>query len=139
MDLEPFRNKILKHLDADIIERLRLRPLQLEVEHPLQIPGESIKDLYFVEAGIGSMTTVFRNGFQVEVGMFGYESVVGVSGLMGTKRCLNRIFMQRAGQEFASPIKAARAEFERHDKFHSLALRYVQAQLTQSTQSAACN
>jgi CRP-like cAMP-binding protein len=139
MDREPFKNKILQHLDADIIERLRLRPLQLEVDHPLQIPGESIKQLYFVEAGIGSMTTVFRNGFQVEVGMFGYESVVGVSALMGTKRCLNSIFMQLGGHGFASPIKAAKAEFERHERFHSLALRYVQAQLIQATQSAACN
>jgi CRP-like cAMP-binding protein len=139
MEPGPFKNTILRHLDADIIERLRLRPLQLEVKHALQVPGEPIKQLYFVEAGIGSMTTVFRNGFQVEVGMFGYESVVGVSGLMGTKRSLNSTFMQLAGHGFASPVRAARAEFERHEKFHSLALRYVQAQLTQATQSAACN
>ena len=30
------------------------------------------------------MTTIFPDGAEVEVGMFGYESVIGVSALTGT-------------------------------------------------------
>ena len=85
------------------------------------------------------MTTTFQDGFEVEVGMFGYESAVGISALMGTKHSLNRIFMQLGGRGYASPVKAAKEEFDRNEDFHLLALRYVQAQLTQATQSAACN
>ena len=47
--------------------------------------------------------------------------------------------MQLGGHGFSSPIQAAQEEFARHETFHHLALRYVQAQLTQTTQSAACN
>lgn len=85
------------------------------------------------------MTTIFRDGFEVEVSMFGYESAIGISALMGTKHSLNRVIMQLGGYGYASPIKAASEEFAQHGEFHRLALRYVQAQLTQATQSAACN
>ena len=85
------------------------------------------------------MTTCFESGAQVETSMFGYESAVGLSALMGTKQSLNAIFMQLAGYGHASPVKAAREEFQRNGSFQQLALRYVQAQLTLSTQNAACN
>lgn len=71
--------------------------------------------------------------------MFGYESAVGISALMGTKHSLNRVFMQLSGKGYAVTLKTAKEEFARHGDFHDLALRYVQAQLTQATQSAACN
>jgi CRP-like cAMP-binding protein len=95
--------------------------------------------VFFVEEGMASMTTTFQDGSQVEVGMFGYESVIGVSALMGSKRSLNRIYTQIAGHGYASPVEAARQEFRRGGAFHNLALRYVQAQLLQATQSAGCN
>lgn len=134
-----FHNTLLQHLDPATIQRLQLKPVQLELRQNLEEPGQTIRHIFFVEEGIGSMTTIFRDGFEVEVGMFGYESAVGISALMGTKHSLNRVFMQLAGHGFSCSLKAAREEFEQHGDFHDLALRYVQAQLTQATQSAACN
>ena len=139
MQKEHFGNAILQHLDPTVRGRLQLRPVQLEVRQNLEEPGQPIRHVFFVEEGIGSMTTIFKDGFEVEVGMFGYESAAGISALMGTRHSLNRVFMQLAGHGFASPLPAAQAEFDRHGAFHHLALRYVQAQLTQATQSAACN
>lgn len=135
----PFKNTLLQHLDQDVISRLQLRAVQLPVLHELESPGKSVDHLYFIEEGIASMTTSFEDGSQVETSMFGYESVVGVSGLMGVRHSLNNIFMQLGGHGYASPIGAAREEFRRSGKFQHLALRYVQAQLTLSTQNAACN
>lgn len=139
MHAGPFRNTVLRHLDAATIARLELRPVHLELKRDLEIPGQTIENMYFLEEGIGSMTAVFEDGAQVEVSMFGYESAVGVSALMGTKHSLNRIFMQLAGRGFSCPIGTARQEFARGGKFQALALRYVQTQLTQSMQNAACN
>ena len=85
------------------------------------------------------MTTTFKDGSQVEVGMFGYESVIGISALMGTKRSLNRIYTQIAGYGYSCPIEAARREFNLGREFQAVALRYVQTQLMSATQSAACN
>lgn len=134
-----FRNTLLKALDAEAIGRLNLRPLQFKLNHEMEFPGKPIEHLYFVEEGMASQTVTLVNGAQVEVGMFGYESVIGVSGLMGTKRSLNRVYTQIEGSGYSCSLKAASAEFVRGEMFQSLALRYVQAQLVQAMQSAACN
>jgi CRP-like cAMP-binding protein len=134
-----FKNTVLRHLDADSVRRLHLRRVDLPLRYDLEIPAEPIQNLFFLEEGIGSMTTSFENGAQVETSMFGYESVIGVSGLMGTKHSLNRIFMQLSGSGYSSPLRSAQEEFRRGGIFQDLALRYVQIQLTLSTQNAACN
>ena len=58
---------------------------------------------------------------------------------MGVRRSLNPIFMLLEGFGYACPAEVARAEFEHSGLFRRLALRYVQMQLTLSTQNAACN
>lgn len=135
----PYKNTLLKNLDEEIVKRLDLRRVEFEVHHELEFPGTPIKHLFFVEEGMASMTVTFQDGDQVEVGMFGYESVVGVSALMGTRRSLNRVYTQIAGHGYSAPIEAGRKEFQLGGVFQQLALRYVQAQLVQATQSAACN
>ena len=137
--MRTFQNALLKNLDKEIIERLSLRPVKLERLHELEFPGNAIEHLFFVEEGMASMTATFNDGSQVEVCMFGYESVIGVSALMGTKRSLNRIYMQIEGSGFSCTVEAARKEFLRCATFQSLMLRYVQAQLLQATQTAGCN
>jgi CRP-like cAMP-binding protein len=135
----PFKNTVLKSLAADVIARLQLRPVTFELGHEIETPGDPIHNLFFVEEGMASMTTTFHDGSQVEVGMFGYESVIGISALMGTKRSLNRVYTQIAGCGYASPLQAAKKEFQRGEVFCHIALRYVQAQLVQAMQSAGCN
>jgi CRP-like cAMP-binding protein len=139
MHTTTYKNSLLRTLDDEIVARLRLEPVSFELGHELEFPGSPIEHLFFVEEGMASMTTTFEDGSQVEVGMFGYEGVIGVSALMGTKRSLNRIYTQIAGQGYSSPIEAARREFRLGGIFQSLALRYVQTQLIQATQSAGCN
>jgi CRP-like cAMP-binding protein len=134
-----FKNTLLKVLDRDIIERLRLQPVKFELKHEIENPGDRIDHLCFLEEGMASMTTTFRDGSQVEVGMFGYESVIGVSALMGTKKSLNRVYMQIAGHGYTCNVEDARREFRLGGAFQFLALRYVQAQLVQAMQSAGCN
>ena len=139
MHIGTFANSLLRHMDGDVLSRLQLRRVDLPVRMDLEVPGRRIENLFFLEKGIGSMTTLFENGIQVETSMFGYESVIGISALMGVRKSLNRIFMQLAGFGFACPLAAAEAEFSRNGIFQKLTLRYVQAQLTLSTQNAACN
>jgi CRP-like cAMP-binding protein len=135
----PFKNLILKALDRETIARLALVPVVFEVEHEIEFPGDAICHLYFVEEGMASITTTFSNGAQVEVGMFGYESIIGVSALMGTKQSLNRVYTQIAGSGYSCSLEAGRREFKRDGVFQLLALRYVQTQLLQAMQSAGCN
>jgi len=134
-----FANTLLQSFDSELIARLHLRSVAFKVGHEIEFPGKPIKHLFFLEEGMASMTTTFRNGREVEVGMFGYESVIGVSALMGTKQSLNRVYTQIAGWGYRCKCEAAVAEFGRCGPFQRLALRYVQAQLVQCAQSAGCN
>jgi CRP-like cAMP-binding protein len=134
-----FKNTLLEALDGDIVERLRSQPIKFELKHEIENPGDPIDHLYFLEEGMASMTATFKDGSQVEVGMFGYESVIGVSALMGTKQSLNRVYTQIAGHGYSCHVEDARREFRLGGEFQFLALRYVQAQLVQALQSAGCN
>ena len=139
MPTGPYRNALLNALGAKIVSRIHLSPVTFELQHEIEYPGIPIEHLYFVEEGMASMTTTFQDGSQVEVGMFGFESVIGISALMGTKRSLNRIYTQIAGSGYSAPIADARREFELGGLFQSVVLRYVQAQLVQTAQSVGCN
>lgn len=134
-----FKNALLNALDEGVIPRLHLRPVQFEIGHEIEYPEKLIQYLYFIEEGMASMTTTFKDGSQVEVGMFGYKSVIGVSALMGTKRSLNRVYTQLAGSGYSCPVEVARREFALGGSFQRLALGYVQAQLVQVIQLAGCN
>src|ERR1700722_20635114 len=124
--LSKFKNTLLKHLDKDVIERLTLKPVTFEVMHEIEFPGRPIEHLFFVEEGMASMTATFNDGSQVEVGMFGYASVIGVSALMGTKLSLYRVYTQIEGSGYCCEIEAAREGFRRVDAFQALMLRFVQ-------------
>ena len=134
-----YKNTMLSRLSSETIARLSLSPVVFEVGHEIEFPGKRIHRLYFVEEGMASMTNTFEDGSQVEVGMFGYESVIGVSALMGTRESLNRVYTQVAGSGYCCSLERAETEFQRGEMFQQLALRYVQAQLVQTMQSAGCN
>jgi CRP-like cAMP-binding protein len=134
-----YRNLILQHLEKDAIERLRLRPVTLELRQILEAPGGRIDNLFFIEEGIGSMTATFEDGSQVEAGMFGWESAIGVAALMGIRRSRNHIAVQVPGHGWAAPKDAAEQEFRKVSCFHDLVLRYMQSQILQATQSCGCN
>jgi CRP-like cAMP-binding protein len=139
MNQKTFKNTILKHLPAESVERLHLSPIELQRAYEIETPGGEIRNMYFIEEGLGSMTTMFKNGSQVEVSLFGNEAVMGASALIGTKRSLNNIYMQVPGRGFICNIQVAGEEFLRCEEFHDIVLRYVQAQLIQTAQTAGCN
>jgi len=134
-----YHNTLLKSFDEALLRRLQLRRVNFKVGREMEFPGKRVEQLFFLEEGMASMTVTFKNGSQVEVGMFGYESVAGVSALMGTKQSLNRVYTQIAGWGYACRLDLAHAEFRRGGIFQRLTLRYVQAQLVQAMQSAGCN
>jgi CRP-like cAMP-binding protein len=134
-----FKNTLLRALDAEVIARLRLSPHLFELKYEMEYPHRPIRHLYFLESGMASMTATFQDGSQVEVSTFGFESVIGVSALMGAKKSLNRVYTQIAGHGYACPVEAAKKEFSLGRSFQYLALRYVQAQLDQATQYIGCN
>ncbi|HEY4356486.1 MAG TPA: Crp/Fnr family transcriptional regulator [Acidobacteriaceae bacterium] len=135
----PYRNTLLRHLDPAIVKRLKLKHTMLETGRELVAASGPVDHIYFLEEGIASMTNVFKNGNEVEVGTFGYDSVVGLSALLGAKLSPTRVFLQIAGHGFAASAHAAKAEFAEHGPFQELVLMHAQSQFAQAAQNAACN
>jgi hypothetical protein len=117
MPVVKYANTLLQSFDSELIDRLHLKSVVFKVGHEIEFPGKPIKHLFFLEEGMASMTTTFKNGSEVEVGMFGYESVIGVSALMGSKESLNRVYTQVAGWGYQCKREAAVAEFGRCGPF----------------------
>jgi len=134
----PYKNILLKAFDPELISRLGLKAVVFKTGQSIEMPGQKIKDVFFLDTGMASMTTIFADGREVEVGMFGYESVIGVSALMGATASLNHVYAQIEGTGHSCTLEAAKREFDKSGIFQTLALRYVQAQLVQSMQSAGC-
>lgn len=139
MAKSPSKNGLLHQFDAEIIARLNLQAVDLPTNREIEYPGNLIDHLYFLEAGCASMTTALKDGCQAEVALAGTEAVLGVSALMGTKRSLNRVYMQIAGRGYRMRTAVAACEFKRGEMFQDLTLRYLQAQFIQSAQTAGCN
>jgi CRP-like cAMP-binding protein len=139
MNRETFKNFLLQRLGREVIDRLELKRVELPVNREIEYPEKRIAHLIFIEEGIASMTATFKDGFQVEIALAGSEAVLGASSMMGTRRSLNRVYMQIAGYGYSSPTAIATKEFKRAGKFHDLTLRYLQAQFIQSAQTAGCN
>ena len=134
-----FKNEILRRLDPDTLKRLELRAVPMPVGREIEYPDNRIDHLFFLEQGMASMTATFQDGFQVEVALAGFEAILGASALVGTRRSLNRVYMQVPGHGFSTRIELAQREFRRGGMFHDLTLRYLQAQFIQAAQTAGCN
>jgi CRP-like cAMP-binding protein len=139
MNLHGFHNVLLRNLPPNVIDRLELVKVKLPTEKEIEYPGNEIRHLFFIEDGMASMTTTFLDGSQVEIGVAGYESVLGASSMLGTHRSLNRVYMQIEGWGYQSKMALGVEEFARHGDFHDLVLRYTQALFIQSSQTAGCN
>jgi CRP-like cAMP-binding protein len=139
MSGQTFKNVILGRLHPEVIGRLDLQRVELPVGREIEFPGSGIANLYFIEEGIASMTAMFKDGFEVEVALAGPEAILGTSCMMGTRRSLNRVYMQIGGYGYSSMMAVATKEFKRGEQFHDLTLRYLQAQFIQSAQTAGCN
>jgi CRP-like cAMP-binding protein len=79
-----------------------------------------------------------ENGESAEIAVVGFEGLVGVPLFMGGESTSSRAVVQNAGQAYRIPAEALQQEFERAPVLHLL-LRFTQALITQTVQTAACN
>ncbi|HZD30662.1 MAG TPA: Crp/Fnr family transcriptional regulator [Candidatus Angelobacter sp.] len=94
---------------------------------------------YFLEEGMASVVVVLEGGNTVEVGVVGFEGVVGIPILLGTGGTPGRTFMQIAGAGYRVNAKQLRDEFERPGELRHILQKYMQGYMVQTAQTAACN
>lgn len=135
------QNLLLRILPSDT--RARLAPHLVRTELPLGSvlyeSGDAMDDAYFPANAIISLLCVMEDGRTTEISMVGNEGILGVSLFLGGESTPTRAIVQCEGYGYRLPGARLKAEFDRHEAFHNLLLRYTQALITQMVQTAACN
>lgn len=116
--------------------RLELVPLPLG--EMLYEPGKPLRHVYFPTTAIVSLHYVTESGASAEAAGVGHEGVVGVSLFLGGTPPSSAV-VQTAGHAYRLERGALKEEFDRAGLLQRLLLRYTQALLTQTIQTAVCN
>ena len=134
-------NRLLTALPPDGLARLwpQLEAVQLPLRHVLQVPGEPIGSVYFVETGWVSMLAYLEDGDAAEVGLVGREGMVGLPILLGGDRDDLEAMMQASGTALRMDAAAFRQELEHIPALRTLLLRYALLHHGQVARTAACN
>ena len=138
----PENNTLLAALPAEVLGRLRadLVPVAMPLGHVIYESGVELKHVYFPAPGcIVSMLYVMTDGSSAEIAVVGDEGMVGIALFMGGGSTPSRALVQSAGMAFQLKAEALTREFERHSGLQLLLLRYTQALITQTSQTAVCN
>ena len=138
----PLHNRLLTALPADLYAQIAkdLRMLDVVVGDTLIEHGAPVRDVYFPNGGVYSVTNQMRDGELVEVATVGTEGMLGVNAflgdLMGTGRTLQQV------PNGLLPAMAV-TKFIKHTAnpgpFRDVVARYAQANFLQVMQCTACN
>jgi CRP-like cAMP-binding protein len=137
-------NKLLACLPDVDFQRLRsqFRTVLLEHKQVLHPRNEPVEEVFFLNGGVASVTTVMQDGSMLEVATVGHEGLVGINAflggeMVGTETMLQVPDVPDTSAEVMS-IKAFRRELERRGPFFECAQRYSQGLLTLMMHSTGC-
>jgi len=116
-----------------------LEPVEMPLGQVLYESGCTMKHVYFPVTAIVSLLYVMEDGGTAEVAVIGNEGVVGISLFMGGNTTPSRGVVQSAGMGYRLDAQVLKHEVDRSGPVLHLLLRYVQAQITQTAQTAVCN
>ena len=85
------------------------------------------------------MVAHLDEGAQAEVGLIGFEGMVGLPLVVGVDTAFADTYMQARGTGLQMEASAFQRELEDNPALHRLLLRYSEAMHAQAMQTAACN
>jgi CRP-like cAMP-binding protein len=135
------KNFLLAALSEDDFGRFKdkLEIVSFNLGEVLYESGEKMDYVYFPTTAIISLLYIMENGATAEIGLVGNDGIVGVALFMGGETTTSRAIVQSAGNAFRLKEKDLKTEFIRGGRFQELLLRYIQALMTQISQTAVCN
>ena len=135
------RNAILRYLsgaDRDLL-RPSLEPIDLPVRFRLAEASRAMDAVYFLEAGIASVTTSVRHEIPIEIGIVGREGVVNLPVLMGVDRSPSETFMQIRGAGFRIGVERLREAMAQSPTLMPILLRFVHVYMVQTASTVLAN
>jgi CRP-like cAMP-binding protein len=135
------KNKLLARLPQDDFQRLlpHLKTVPIVVKQVLHRRNEPVRDIFFLNGGVASITTVMNDGAMVEIATVGDEGMLGVVAFLGGDTMAGETMMQvpDTNAEVMS-IESFRNEIGRRGALHECVERYSRGLLSLMMQSTAC-
>ncbi len=137
----PGQNHLLAALPPQDFEPLatHLELVPMPLGQMLYEPGGQMRHAYFPTTSIVSLHYVTESGASAETAGVGNEGVVGISLFMGGDTTSSSAVVQTAGHAYRLDRSTLKQEFNRAGMLQRLLLRYTQALMTQTAQTAVCN
>lgn len=138
---DPRNNKLLAALPEAEWQILlpQLERVELPLAKVICEPGCILNHVYFPTTAIISILYVMENGDSTEISVVGNEGVIGISLFLGGESTTTRTVVQSAGEAFRLKAEVLKSEFSRSAPLMHLMLRFTQALMAQTAQTAACN
>jgi len=137
----PRENRLLAALPPE--EFARLRPHMTLTALPLgKVLHESsaqMRHVYFPVSGLISLVYTLEDGATAELAVVGTDGCVGIAILLGGGTTPSRAVVQIPGHAYQVKSAAILDEFRRQGRLQLMLLRYIQARITQVSQTAVCN
>lgn len=115
-----------------------LEHVKLAAGTVLYEPDETIDHVYFLTNALVSIISMNSEGGTVEIGLIGYEGMVGVPAILGGVTPY-RAVVQMGGDALRIRGEKLYEEFRRNPFLRDLLLKYTNAFLIQIAQSTICN
>jgi CRP-like cAMP-binding protein len=115
-----------------------LESTELPLGLSLYEPGSALRYVCFPTTAIVSLLYVTEMGAPTEIAVVGNEGMVEVALLLGGESTLTRAVVQSTGYGLRMNAQSVKNEFIHSGPVRQLLLRYTQALLTQTAQTAVC-
>lgn len=137
----PSRNRLLGAMNAEAYATLLPHLEFVAMPQGLVVceTGTSLDYVHFPTDGIVSLLYESENGSSVEVALVGNDGLVGLQVLMGAGTATGRAVVRNAGCGYRVRAGVLKSAFESSAEVRQPLLRYAQALLAQTTQTAVCH
>jgi CRP-like cAMP-binding protein len=136
------QNQLLESLPEETLKRLKphLQSVHLESGRIVYTVDDEVPFAYFPKKGcMVSMLALTEDGDTAEVGVTGFEGVIGIQSALGGMDNTFDFLVQLQGDAWKIKSDVLRQEFRRDTKLQDSVLRYLHASFAQISQTALCN
>ena len=116
-----------------------LEAVSLNLRKVLERPNKRIEDVYFPDAGFASVVAVQPKQTKVEVGLIGREGMTGLPVVLGNHKTPHETYIQADGHGQRINATKLRKAMAASSSLQSLLLKFVQAFMVQTAQTAISN
>jgi hypothetical protein len=138
---DPLKNTLLRELLENLppYKHPRVEDILLSRGQTLIENQAPMRHLYFPTSAVVTRTYLATCGHTAEMGMVGYEGVVGISVFLGANTANNEALVHVDGRALRMEAPLALHSFNTCDPFRRVVLRYARAMICQISQLAVCN